>query len=210
MKLTAQIKLVPTLEQAQLLKATLEHTNAACNAISDYAWVNKVFNQFALHKALYAGVRDQFELAAQMVVRCLGKVADSYKADKKAKRVFKQHGAIPYDNRILAYRQQTETVSIWTLDGRQEMPYQCGQRQRELLKHQKGESDLWYTGGVFYLLATCEIEEPTPEQVEQFLGIDGGIVNLATDSDGEVHRASHVNHIRYRHRRVSLAQSGTF
>jgi hypothetical protein len=34
MKLTAQIKLLPTPEQAELLKATLERSNAACNAIS--------------------------------------------------------------------------------------------------------------------------------------------------------------------------------
>ncbi len=211
MKLTAQIKLAPSDQQRALLKATLERANAACQAISDYAWANQVFNQLALHKALYAGLREQFGLAAQMVVRCLGKVADSYKADKKARRTFKEHGAIAYDSRILNYRQQTETVSIWTVAGRQAMPYQCGERQRELLKHQQGESDLWYTGGAFYLLATCELEEPTPAQVEQFLGVDGGIVNLATDSDGEVHRASHVNHVRYRHRRLrrKLQRKGT-
>jgi putative transposase len=211
MKLTAQLKLLPTTEQAELLKATLEAANTACNAISDYAWANKVFHQFALHKALYTGLRDQFSLAAQMAVHCLGKVADSYKTDKKIKRVFKPHGAIPYDNRILAYRQQTQTVSIWTVAGRQAIAYQCGDRARELLKHQKGESDLWSVAGTFYLLATCEIEEPTPQEVETFLGIDSGIVNLATDSDGEVHRANHVNHVRYRHRRLrrKLQQKGT-
>jgi IS605 OrfB family transposase len=129
-------------------------------------------------------------------------VADAYKADKKTKRTFKPHGSIPYDNRILAYRQQTETVSIWVLSGRETMPYQCGERQRELLKHQRGESDLVYRDGAFYLLATCEIEEPTPEQVDAFLGVDAGIVNIATDSDGEVHKANHINHVRHRHRRL--------
>src|SRR5689334_11878207 len=91
------------------------------------------------------------------------------------------------------------------------MPYQCGDRQRELLKHQKGESDLWYSGGAFYLLATCEIDEPTPEEVKTFLGVDGGLVNIATDSDGDVHRANHVNPVRYRHRRLrqNLQKKGT-
>jgi IS605 OrfB family transposase len=111
----------------------------------------------------------------------------------------------------LAYRQQTETVSIWVIGGREEMPYQSGDRQRELLKYQKGESDLCYMGGEFYLLATCEIDEPTSEQVETFLGIDAGIVNIATDSDGEVHRANHVNQVRHRHRRLrqKLQKKGT-
>jgi putative transposase len=38
MKLVAQLKLNPTPEQHALLKATLERANAACNAISVYAW----------------------------------------------------------------------------------------------------------------------------------------------------------------------------
>ena len=46
MKLTAQVKLVPTPEQAALLKATLEAANAACNAISAYAWNNKLFGKY--------------------------------------------------------------------------------------------------------------------------------------------------------------------
>lgn len=211
MKLTAQIKLVPTPKQAELLKATLEQANTACNTISQYAWENKVFSQFDLQKAQYYGLRDEFELAAQVVVRCLGKVADAYKLDKNAKRTFKEHGSIPYDNRILNYRQQTETVSIWVLGGREEMPYQCGERQRELLKHQKGESDLWYAGGAFYLLATCEIDEPTPEAVKEFLGVDQGVVNIAVDNDGQIHKASHINNVRHRHRRLrrKLQRKGT-
>ena len=202
MKLTAQIKLVPTPEQAERLKATLERANAACNVISEYAWENKLFNHLDLHKPLYYSLRSAFELASQLVVRCLGKVADAYKLDKKAKRHFKEHGSIPYDNRILNYRQQTATVSMWVLGGREEMSYQCGERQREMLKHQKGESDLWYTGGEFYLLATCEVDEPTPEEVKEFLGVDQGVVNLAVDSDGQIHKASHINNVRHRHRQL--------
>ena len=200
--MTAQIKLVPTPQQANSLKITLEAANAACNAISEHAWDRQVFGKYPLQEALYYRIREQFGLAAQMVVRCLGKVADSYKLDKKTKRVFNEHGSIPYDSRIVAYRQKTETVSIWVLSGRETMPYQCGDRQRELLKHQKGESDLWFHNGEWYLLATCEIDEPTPAQVETFLGIDRGIINIAVDSDGEIHKSSGVNNIRHRHRNL--------
>jgi putative transposase len=211
MKLTAQVKLVPTPQQAESLKATLERANAACNAISEYAWEHQVFGKYPLQKALYYILREQFELTAQMVVRCLSKVADSYKLDKQSKRLFKAQGCVAYDNRILAYRQQTETVSIWTLGGRETIPYQCGERQRELLKHQRGESDLWFHKGQFYLLATCEIDEPTPAEVETFLGVDRGIVNIAVDSDGQKHSASHINRVRHRHRRLrrKLQKKGT-
>ena len=211
MKLTAQLKLLPTPEQADLLHKTLEAANTACNAISEHAWQNKVFNSFKLQKVLYYDIRTQFELCAQLVVRCLGKVADAYKLDKRTQRTFKEHGSIPYDSRILNYRQQTQTASIWVLGGRMEIPYQCGERQRQLLKHQRGESDLAFHKGAFYLLATCEIDEPTPAEVDEFLGVDRGLVNVAVDSDGQIHKASHINHVRYRHRslRRKLQRKGT-
>ncbi len=186
MKLVAQLQLKPSEHQHGLLKATLERANAACNAISDYAWENRVFSQYPLHHALYQTIRANFSLTAQVVVRCLSKVADAYKLNKNVKRVFKEHGAICYDDRILKYRTDKQTVSIWTLPGRETIPYVCGDRQRELLKHQKGESDLVYHRGKWYLLATCEIDEPTPAEVDKWLGVDRGIVNLAADSDGEI------------------------
>jgi putative transposase len=65
MKLTAQIKLLPTPQQTALLKRTLEAANAACNRISEYAWDNQLFNQFKLHKALYADLRAEFGLCAR-------------------------------------------------------------------------------------------------------------------------------------------------
>ena len=63
---------------------TMETANAACNAMSDYAWETKTFTAFKLHRAVYHETRQRFPLSAQVVVRCLGKVADTYKSDKSA------------------------------------------------------------------------------------------------------------------------------
>src|SRR5262249_18273874 len=101
MKLVAQIQLKPTEHQHHLLKATLERANAACNIVSAYAWTHKTFGQYDLHHALYTSLRADFSLTAQMVVRCISKVADAYKLDKANKRHFKAHGSIAYDSRIL-------------------------------------------------------------------------------------------------------------
>jgi putative transposase len=199
MKLTVQVQLKPTEDQHKLLKTTLERANTACNAISDFAWDKKVFSQYPLHAAMYRQCRDKFELSAQLVVRCISKVADSYKLDKNAKRYFKEHGAIAYDNRILTYRTDKRFVSIWTLTGRETIPYVCGERQHELLKHQHGESDLVYHRGKWYLLATCEIQEPTPAEVDTWLGIDRGVVNVATDSDGNIYTGARVEQRRKRY-----------
>ena len=211
MKLTAQIKLQPTPQQHDALKTTLERANTACNAISDYAWTNQVFNQFKLHAALYIDLRTQFGLGSQLAVRCLSKVADAYKLDKAAKRHFKEHGSIAFDSRILRYFTDQQFVTIWTLTGRETIPYQCAERQREMLKHQKGESDLVLHRGEFYLLATCEVPEEPLEAVDGFLGVDRGVVNVATDSEGNLYTGARVEQRRkrYSQQRHGLQKTNT-
>ncbi len=71
MKLVAQVRLQPTLEQADALLRTLEIANAACNHISSMAWQTQTFGKFALQKRCYTTVRERFDLAAQMTIRCL-------------------------------------------------------------------------------------------------------------------------------------------
>ena len=88
MKLSVQLKLQPTPEQADALKRTLIRANEACDYISRVAWENKTFRQFAIHKVVYSDVRETFGLTAQLAVRCIGKVADSYKIDTKVCRTF--------------------------------------------------------------------------------------------------------------------------
>ena len=59
-----------------------------------------------------------------------------------------------------------------------------------------------YIGGEFYLLATCEVEEPEVKEVVSYLGVDLGIVNLATDSAGHVYGGGQVNGLRRRHAKL--------
>jgi putative transposase len=158
MQLTAKVKLLPTPEQVNALKQTLETANAACNYVGERAWEERSFRQYSLHKLVYYDVRERFGLSSQMTVRCISKVADAYELDRKTKRTFRETGAIAYDSRILSWLAGKQTVSIWTMDGRQTISFACGDRQRELLQHQQGESDLALIDGAFYLLATCEVE----------------------------------------------------
>ena len=211
MQLTAKVKLLPTPEQADVLNHTLETANAACNYISERAWEERIFRQYSLHKLVYYDVRERFGLSSQMTVRCISKVADAYKLDLKTKRSFRKMGAIAYDSRILSWKKKKQAVSIWTVDGRQTIPFACGGRQRELLQRQQGESDLVLIDGAFYLLATCEVESSEQLDAEEALGVDLGIVNIATDSDGETHSGAQVNNLRRRHAklRAKLQQKGT-
>lgn len=211
MKLTSVVRLQPTDHQYKLLLATLEAANAACNAISDTAWEVKQFGRVPVHRLTYAGIREAFNLTAQLAVRCIGKVVDAYKLDKNSKRVFNLHGAVPYDSRILAWKIADKRVSIWTLAGRETIPFACSQHHYELLKYQRGESDLVYRKGKWFLYTTCEVPEDTPMEVESFLGVDLGIANIAVTSDNLFYQGKTVKSVRYRHRRLraKLQKKGT-
>lgn len=202
MKLTARAKLLPTTEQADALRETLERANSACNYISGEAWQSKTFRQFPLHKLTYYDVREQFGLSAQMAVRAVARVADAYKVGRDTRRSFGPHGAFPYDDRILSYNLDRQTVSIWTLAGRLTIPFVAGPRDLELLQTRRGESDLCYVRGKWYLLAACDVETPEPIDVEGHLGVDLGVTNIAVDSDGEFHSGGYVRGLRRRHARI--------
>lgn len=200
LKLTAKIRLNPNTEQQKLLLRTLERANECANWLSHEAWERKVFRQFDLHKLLYYTAREKFSLSAQMTVHVFAKVADAYKLDRKTERRFAKHGAISYDSRILSYGENR--VSIWTLDGREAIPYSAGSRQKELLQRQQGESDLIYHRGKWFLASTCDITDPPEEAIDDFLGVDLGVVQIASDSDGDSYCGKGLNNVRYRHRKL--------
>jgi putative transposase len=210
-RLIAQVKLLPTPEQADALRRTLETAHAACNTISETAWNTQTFRQFPIHRLTYHHIKEAYNLTAQMTVRCIAKVADAYKVDRKVQRTFRPHGSIAYDDRILRWNIHTSSVNLWTVDGRLTIPFICGPRQRELLPTRRGETDLAYVNGQFYLLATCDVEEPMTEDVEGVLGVDLGVTNIATASDGTIHSGKAIKNVRHRHRRLrtKLQQKGT-
>ncbi len=208
MKLIVNLKLTPTKEQAKSLRATLERANEACNWISEQAWEHTTFKQFSLHKLAYHPAKERFELSAQVIVRLIAKVADAYKLDNKRPRKFRRHGSIAYDDRILTFK-KTDAVSIWTLEGRQTIPFVCGDYQRKLLPFRKGEVDLVFRKGNYYLNAVCDIDEPLLDETSDVLGVDFGVVNLATTSDGEVFTGAEIEETRQRYhtRRQTLQQA---
>jgi len=208
-KLTVSLKLLPSSAQVVALRQTLEAANAAANAVSAVAWREQTFSQFKLHKLTYAATRATTHLSAQVVVRVIAKAADAYKADHTRQRRFASLGSLAYDDRILRYR--TDEVSIWTVAGRQSIPFVCGQRQHALLAQRQGESDLVYRDGTWFLYATVNVIEEPPAEVSDVVGIDLGIVNIATDSDGRVYSGAHLTGLRHRHRRLRqrLQRKGT-
>lgn len=209
MKITVPVKLNISKELKKSLIETMKTFNEVCNGMSCFCFEEKVFKQFNIHKIFYYQIRECYDLPSQLVIRAISKVADAYKKDKKTIRTFRDYGAIAYDARILTWKEGE--VSISTQKGRKKVSFVCGKEQRENLKFQKGESDLVYKDGNFFLYATCEIKEPKTIETQKFLGVDLGIANIANDSLGNKYSGAHINSLRKRHLKLRrrLQSKGT-
>lgn len=201
MNLTLMVKLQPTADQSAALLEAMERFNAACNAVAEVAFQERTANKIRLQKLVYYDIRERFGLPAQMAVRVISKVAEAYKRDRSKKPSFRPHGAIVYDQRVLSWK-GVDRVSILTLQGRQVIPVVFGGYQAARLKRLRGQADLIYRDGRFYLAVVVDVPEPPADEPGDWLGVDLGIVNIAADSDGETYSGGHLNGLRRRYARL--------
>jgi putative transposase len=99
-----------------------------------------------------------------------------------------------------------------TLSGRIVVPFLMGGYQAERIGYPKGQSDLIRTeSGKWLMLVTIDVPDGTEVPVTDFLGVDLGIANIATDSDGEKHSGKPVEDVRRKHnlQRKRLQRRGT-
>jgi len=210
MKLTMQLKLLPTPEQANALLRTMERFNAACDYLAGVAFASQRASKFDLQKLAYHEARSRFGLSAQMTVRAISKVVEAYKRDKAIQPTFRPHGAIVYDQRILSWK-GSDRVSILTLGGREIMPWVTGAYQHARLDRVRGQADLVYRDGKFFLFVTIDVGDVPEGDPTEYLGVDLGRRNIAADSDGETFCGAHNASLRNRHARLRrrLQQKGT-
>ena len=117
---------------------------------------------------------------------------------------FRRDAAQPYDNRCLSWQIPDRTVSLWTVAGRlKNVRFACSDAAHATLTgHRQGESDLVYRDGMWFLYATCDIPEPPVKEPDGFLGVDLGIVNIATTDDGTRHTGGHLTRLRQHNQRL--------
>jgi putative transposase len=210
MNLTLRLRLMPDEAQRATLLATMERFNEAATFAAKAGFEAGVFTQVSIHKRVYREIRDRFGLSAQMAVRAIGKAVECFKRDKKVCPVFLPRGAVTYDERILGFK-GLDKVSLWTLQGRQVIALVYGEYQGERFDRIKGQADLIYRDGQFHLYATVDLPEKPPAKIKAFLGVDLGIVNLATDSDAKPYTGEDVEKVRRRRHeaRRSYQKTGT-
>ena len=210
MKQTLLVKLAPTPDQHAALQATMERFNACCDWLAGVAVGERCANKIALQKIAYYEARERFALSSQLTIRAIAKTVEAYKRDRRIRPRFKPYGAIPYDQRIMSWK-GIQAVSLLSLSGRLLIPVRFGAYQQSRLDRVKGQADLVYRDGTFFLYCTVEAPEEPVGEVEEYLGIDLGIVNLAVDSDGVVYSGEAVERYRriHAHRRRNLQRKGT-
>jgi len=126
---------------------------------------------------------------------------------------FGPRGSVRYDART--YRLMSlDRVSLNTMQGRVICHLIPGKRQHAMLIDAAwniGGADLIWRNGTYYLNVTQNREAPELTQTDETLGVDLGIVNLATDSEGETFTGAKVREVRTRYakRRQVLQSIGT-
>ncbi|WP_256528465.1 RNA-guided endonuclease InsQ/TnpB family protein [Actinoallomurus rhizosphaericola] len=221
--MVVQVKLLPTQEQAAALAATLSLCNTVANEVSAVAFVRGVFARQKLQKLAYGALKAR-GLSAQPALHVIRKVADAYTtlhaqieagllggehSRRRRKAVSKPitvrgDAAQPFDDRCLSWQMDARTVSIWTVAGRLRNVTFTGEpgQLKVLADHRKGETDLVHRDGMFFLVATCDVEAAPQFEPADWIGVDRGIVNLATTSDGDNHQGKGL--ARYRRRQARL------
>jgi IS605 OrfB family transposase len=197
MKLTVQIKLLPSPEQARFLRETMKQVNAAATYAARVGFDKKVFSPVSIQKLCYRVLREKFGLGAQHAIRAIGKASETFARDKTICPVFRPDGAIPLDDRL--YRLiGMQTASLNTTSGRVKMPFVIGDYFAGMLSRKMGQADLVLRDGQFFLYVTVEFEEEPPVEPTEWLGVDLGIKNVAADSTGETFSGEGIDRNRRR------------
>jgi putative transposase len=226
------VRLYPGAAGEAALRDTLARCNDAATLVSAQAFEMRVTGRQALQRLVYGDLK-AMGLSAQPAIHVARKVSGAYAALRANTRagnlgkpgwgrrmkagsgpvVFRADAAQPYDDRCLSWQLDRRTVSIWTTAGRLTgIRFACsGARLARLRQYRHGESDLVHRDGRWFLYATCDIPGPGLADPAAFLGVDLGIANIATTSDGTRHSGKYLNRQRHRARqlRAKLQAKGT-
>jgi putative transposase len=209
-----RVRVLPTPAEAVALRATLTTCNVAALWLSAVMHRERVLGKHDAQKRFYTELKQRFGLAAQPAIRVIAKVADAYTTlranidagnygppgspkRKKATATpsrFRVDAAQPFDARCLSWQipetvgAREATVSIWTTQGRRKgVRVLAAPHDLVMLRTQPvRETDLIYRNGKWFLYAAIEVTEaPLADPSNGFVGVDMGIVNIATTSTGD-------------------------
>jgi IS605 OrfB family transposase len=203
MKRAVVIRLQATNLQSQKL-ATLQSTFvAACNVVAPIALEHRCTNRVRLHHLVYYALRERFPgIDAQMACNAIARVARSMKAVRAngrecAKITFRASTAVHFDART--FRLGEHCVSIFTMEGREQITMRLGSFQRHYLSRGAvKEAELIVRHGVWYLHVALDLPQAEALSGSGILGVDLGENVTAATSGGTLYGGGAVRNTRDR------------
>src|SRR5262247_2328430 len=198
--LTLKIKLETTEQVAQSLSETQNAYAIALNRTSEVAFEKKVFNSVALHHITYREVREITSLPANLACSARCMVAEAYKRDKEKRHRWKETSAMRYDARTLTVKLDQQYATLTTLAGRARVSLILSDYHRQYLDGTweiEPTATVSLEGKVWYLRLIVTKDVPD-SQSDGVIGMDSGIVRIATVNTGRTFNGGIIKHIRER------------
>ena len=207
--ITLKLRLYPNQQQANLLEATMQQYQLACNLVSTYYFEHNFKpNQSDLQKHLYHLIRNKFGLKAQMTESTFKTVLARYKAINTQLRQspyhFKDNNTNQWytEKRDLGWLQKPinfkrpqcdlvrnndwsfvkDQLSINTLGKREKVNYTAKGFEKYFKLGKLGTAKLVKSCGHYFLHVACTLETPSfsKTNLKHVVGIDRGLRFLTT------------------------------
>lgn len=218
MTITVKCKMDLTDEQRLAIDKTMGAFAAACNDALKVGREIGSASNVRIHHGCYHQIREDHGLPANLAVRAIARAAGILKV-KERKNSTVRPTSIDYDARTFSFKEADWSVSLSTVEGRQRpITLDIGDYQKDLLRGTKPKSAVVFKKRIngdwtYYVGIHIDVEEPPADLNEEHggVGVDLGIVQLATLDDGTSFSGEEVDRIRdrYNRTRASLQSKGT-
>ena len=211
--ITAKIQIIASEEDRKKLNDTSSVYRAACNYVSEYVYRTHDLKQPSLNQALYATLREKFDLKSQMAQSVLKTVIARYKTVlENQKEWIKPNFKKPQYELVWNrdYSLTNNLFSVNTLAGRVKLPYRSEGMEKyfDYEKYRFGTARLVCKQGKYFLHipVTYSVDECRPEDICHVVGIDRGINFVVATYDSK-HKSGFVSGRQIKQKRVQFSKT---
>jgi len=194
----------------QSLLQTAIAFNKACQIVLNYGSKHKIYNKSVLNKATYQQVRKEIPNLPSALVQTARDEASEMLLRTDFALVVKKRLSVRYDNRCFKFYPESNYASLTTVFGRLNFPF----KHYNYLDTWKGEytnAQLVIRGGRVFLNVQVKLPDSPLKATGKVLGVDRGILNIATCSDNTFFDSKRLRAVkgRYQFLKRRLQHVGT-
>jgi len=194
----------------QSLLQTAIAFNRACQIVLNYGSKNKVYNKSFLNKQTYRQVREEVPNLPSALVQTARDEASEMLLRTDFASIVKKRLSVRYDNRCFKFYPESNYASLTTVFGRINFPF----KHHANMDKWKGEytnAQLVIRGDRIFLNVQVKLPDSPLRATGRVLGIDRGVLNIATCSDTSFFSAKRLRAVkgRYQFLKRRLQHVGT-